>query len=53
MQKLVREGVMEPLPVLQNIVLEQQRPSKLVLERIRQFVAARQLAGHPIHFSLG
>ena len=53
MQRLVEESVIDPLPVLQNIVLEQRRPSKLVLEGIRQFVAARQLAGHPIHFSLG
>ena len=52
MQKLVRESMTESLPALQNILLKEKEPSRRVLKGITQFVAARQLAGHPIHFSL-
>ncbi|KAI0272212.1 hypothetical protein BGY98DRAFT_1001975 [Russula aff. rugulosa BPL654] len=48
---LVGESVMELLPVLQNIVLKDLQPSGLVPEGIEQFVAARQLASHPVSVS--
>jgi hypothetical protein len=51
LQGLVGESVMELLPVLQNIVLKDLQPSGLVPEGIEQFVAARQLASHPVSVS--
>ena len=50
LQELVGENVLELFPVLQNIFL-QGRQFQLfgsIPEGIEQFVAARQLAGHPI-----
>ena len=47
-QELVGEGVMEFLPVLQNIFLGGLDRDELVPEGIEQFIAARQLAGRPI-----
>ena len=48
LQELVGERVMEVLPALQTLFLEEPLPSGPVQESIGQFVAARQLAGHPI-----
>ena len=48
LQELVGERVMEVLPALQTLFLEEPLPSGPVEESIGQFVAARQLAGHPI-----
>jgi len=46
LQELVEESVMELLPALQNIFASRMlRPS--AREGIEQFIAARQLAGHP------
>jgi hypothetical protein len=39
------------LPALQALFLEEPLPSGPVLEIIRKFVAARQLAGHPVAVS--
>jgi hypothetical protein len=41
-------GMMEVLPKLQNIFLEELRPSGPVHEDIEQFVEARRLSGHTI-----
>ena len=41
----------EVLPSLQNLLLEDLPPSGPVPEPIEKFVAARQLAGHPIAVS--
>ena len=51
LQELVGEGVTEVLPALRTFFLEKTLPSRPVQEGIRQFVAARQLAGHPITVS--
>jgi len=51
LQELVGESALEFFPVLQNIFLKELQPSGLVLEVIEQFVAARQLASHPISVS--
>ena len=48
LQELVGEGVIEVLPALQTLFLQEPLPSEPVQESIGQFVAARQLAGHPI-----
>ena len=42
------DEVTEVLPALRVLKLEQPLPSEPVLEMIEQFVAARELAGHPI-----
>ena len=52
LKELVRDGVIEVLPALQTLFLEQPLPSRPVQEAIEQFVAARRLAGHPIGISL-
>jgi hypothetical protein len=51
LQELIEEGVTEVLPALQTLFLEETRPPRPVQEGIEQFVAARQLAGHPIAVS--
>jgi hypothetical protein len=51
LQDLVGESVTELLPALQNIFLRELPPLGFVPEGIEQFVAARQLAGHPISVS--
>jgi hypothetical protein len=51
LQELVGERVTEVLPTLQGLFLEELHPSGPVQERIDQFVAARQLASHPIAVS--
>ena len=48
LQEFIVESVLELFPVLQNIFLKELQPSGLVPEGIEQFVAARQLASHPI-----
>ncbi|KAI0000697.1 hypothetical protein BJV74DRAFT_986397 [Russula compacta] len=50
LQGLARESVTNVLPALQNLFLEGVKPSDLLHEAIAQFVAARQLAGHPVAF---
>ena len=51
LQELVGVRTTEVLPTLQNIFLEELQASGHVLEGIRQFVAARQVTGHPIAVS--
>jgi hypothetical protein len=46
LQELVGERVTEVLPVLQSLFLDE--PPSAVKDAIEQFVAARQLDGHPI-----
>jgi hypothetical protein len=48
---LVGERVAEVLPALQTLFLEETLPPGPVQEAIEQFVAARQLASHPITIS--
>ena len=48
LQELVGERVTEALPALQALFLEEPLPSGSVQDANGQFVAARQLAGHPI-----
>jgi hypothetical protein len=52
LQELVGGRTTEVLPALENIFLKELRPSRLIQEGIRKFVAARQLSGHPITVSL-
>ena len=51
LQELVGGRSMEVLPTLQNIYLEELRPSGAVQACIQQFVAARQVANCPIAVS--
>jgi hypothetical protein len=51
LQKLVREGATEVLPMLENVFLERFQPSELVHEASGQFIATRQLSGRPIVIS--
>jgi hypothetical protein len=51
LQELVGERVMEVLPILENIFIDELQPSGPVHEAIKEFVAARQLAGHTITIS--
>jgi hypothetical protein len=48
LEGIVQERVTEVLPALQTLFLEDPVPLGPVQEAIGQFVAARQLAGHPI-----
>jgi hypothetical protein len=48
LQELVGGRTTEVLPSLQNIFLAKFKPSGSFQEAIGQFVAARQLSGHPI-----
>ncbi len=48
LQELVGERVTEELPALESLFLEELHPSGPVEEAIEKFVAARQLAGHPV-----
>ena len=52
LQELVGSRTTEVLPTLQKIFLEKLRESGPIQEGIRQFVAARQVTGHPIAVSL-
>jgi hypothetical protein len=47
-QELVGGRTTEVLPSVQNVFLEKFEPSGAFQEAIGQFVAARQLSGHPI-----
>ena len=47
----IASALKEVLPSLQNLFLEDSAPSGNVQETIGQFVAAQQLAGHPIAVS--
>jgi F-box-like len=51
LQALVGKSVTEMLPTLQNLFLEEPQLSGHAQEAIGQFVAARQLASHPIAVS--
>jgi hypothetical protein len=51
LQELVEEGTTEVLPILQNIFVEGFQQLGPVEEGISQFVAARELSGHPIAVS--
>ena len=51
LQELVGERVVEVLPALQGLFIEELLPPGPVQEAIGKFVAARQLAGHPIAIS--
>jgi hypothetical protein len=48
LQELAGDRIAEALPVLRNLFLEGLQPSGRVHEGIGEFVAARQLSGHPI-----
>ena len=52
LQELVGDRITEVLPGLQNIFVEQLEPSGPFRENFQQFVAARQVSGHPIAISL-
>jgi hypothetical protein len=49
--KELGDGVTEVLPALRALKLENPLPSEPIQEMIRQFVTARELAGHPIAIS--
>jgi hypothetical protein len=51
LQELVGERATEVLPALETLFLEEPPPSGPVQKTIGQYVAARQLAGHPIAVS--
>jgi hypothetical protein len=51
LQEFVGERVIEVLPTLQSLFLEETLPSGPVEEAVGQFIAARQLAGHPVAVS--
>ena len=51
LQGLIGEGAMEVLPTLENVFIEDFRPSGSIDEAIGQFVAERHLSGHPITVS--
>jgi hypothetical protein len=48
LQELVGERATEVLPSLQNLFLDELLPAGPIHEAIMQFVAARQLSGHPL-----
>ena len=48
LQELVEERVMDVLPALESLFLEELQPSGPVQEAIGQFVAERRLLGHPV-----
>ena len=51
LQELVGGRVTDVLPALESLFLEDFAPSRPVREAIEQFVAARQLLGHPVAVS--
>jgi hypothetical protein len=53
LQEITSERVKEVLPALQNLSLHDFKASRPVEEGIRQFVAARQLSGHPVAIHYG
>ena len=52
LQELVGGRTTEVLPSLQNIFVEELEPQGLFQEHIEQFIAARQLSGHPVAISI-
>jgi hypothetical protein len=48
LQELTGERVTEVLPALQNLFLDDFKASRPIEEGIGQFVARRQLSGHPV-----
>ena len=48
LQELAERGTAEHLPTLQNVFIEGLQPSGPLQGVIMQFVAARQLSGHPV-----
>jgi hypothetical protein len=48
LQGLGQKSVTGVLPKLQNLFLNDPQPSMAVQEAVRQFIAARQLSGHPV-----
>ena len=48
LQELAPEGVTEVLPALKNLFIDGLRSSGPIEEAIGEFVAARQLSGHPV-----
>jgi hypothetical protein len=50
-QELVGERTADVLPALESLFLEGLQPSHPVQEAIGQFVAARQVIGHPVAVS--
>jgi hypothetical protein len=53
LQQLVGETTTHVLPALECLLLEEPHPSVPVQEAFGQFIAARQLFGHPVAVSLG
>jgi hypothetical protein len=51
LKEIVEERIVEILPALQGLFLEEARPARPVRKAISQFVAARQLSSHPITVS--
>ena len=51
LQEFVGERATEVLPALQSLFLEEPLPSRPVQEIIENFVAARELSGHPVTVS--
>jgi hypothetical protein len=52
LQELIRGRIAEVLPSLQNIFVKKLEPSGRFSENIGEFVAARQLSGHPVAISV-
>ena len=50
-QELVGVRTTEVLPTLQNLFVEELQPSGSIQEGIQQFIATRQVTGHPIEVS--
>ena len=51
LQQLVGESATDVLPALESIFLEELQPSGPIQEAFGQFLAARQLFGHPVAIS--
>ena len=51
LQELVGESVTSAFPALESIFLEELEPSRPVQDAFQQFIAARQLSGHPVAVS--
>ncbi len=52
LEELVEGRITEVLPSLQNIFIQELKPQGPFREHIEQFVAARQLSGHPVAISV-
>jgi len=52
LEELVGGRITEVLPSLQNIFIQELKPQGPFREHIEQFVAARQLSGHPVAISV-